>query len=236
MTSTPARSYRYYDIVMAAFVCVLLCSNLIGVRKVAQVDMPLIGLFAFSAGNLFFPISYLFGDILTEVYGFARSRRVVWAGFAALAFASLQSLIIVALPPADEFKDQAMIEWAYGATWRIALASLVAYLCGEMVNSFILAKLKVKTQGRLLWLRTIGSTMGGELVDTLIFYPLAFYGMPWMPDALLLKVMFAAYFIKVGWEVAATPLTYRAVAFFKKAENEDFYDTDTKFTPFSLKI
>lgn len=236
MTSTPARSYRYYDIVMAAFVCVLLCSNLIGVRKVAQVDMPLIGLFAFSAGNLFFPISYLFGDILTEVYGFARSRRVVWAGFAALAFASLQSLIIVALPPADEFKDQAMIEWAYGATWRIALASLVAYLCGEMVNSFILAKLKVKTQGRLLWLRTIGSTMGGELVDTLIFYPLAFYGMPWMPDALLLKVMFAAYFIKVGWEVAATPLTYRAVAFFKKAENEDFYDTNTKFTPFSLKI
>ena len=236
MTSTPARSYRYYDIVMAAFVCVLLCSNLIGVRKVAQVDMPLIGLFAFSAGNLFFPISYLFGDILTEVYGFARSRRVVWAGFAALAFASLQSLIIVVLPPADEFKDQAMIEWAYGATWRIALASLVAYLCGEMVNSFIIAKLKVKTQGRMLWLRTIGSTMGGELVDTLIFYPLAFYGMPWMPDALLLKVMFAGYFIKVGWEVAATPLTYRAVAFFKKAENEDFYDTDTKFTPFSLKI
>lgn len=236
MTDPPRRSYRYYDLVMAGFVCVLLCSNLIGVRKVTQVDLPLIGLFAFSAGNLFFPISYLFGDILTEVYGYARSRRVVWAGFAALAFASLQSVIIVALPPAAEFKDQAMIEWAYGGTWRIALASLVAYFCGEMVNSFILAKLKVKTEGRFLWLRTIGSTMGGELVDTLIFYPLAFYGMPWMPDDLLLKVMVANYFIKVGWEVAATPLTYVIVGFFKKAEHEDFFDKDTKFTPFSLKV
>ena len=234
---TPTRrNYRYYDFVMAAFVCVLLCSNLIGVRKVTQVDLPLIGLFAFSAGNLFFPISYLFGDILTEVYGYARSRRVVWAGFAALGFAALQSAIIVNLPPADEFKDQAMIEWAYGATWRIAAASLIAYLCGEFVNSFILAKLKVLMQGKRLWMRLIGSTMGGELVDTLIFYPLAFYGMPWMPNDLLIKVMIANYFIKVGWEVAATPITYRIVAFFKRAEREDYYDVDTKFTPFSVKV
>ena len=232
----PRRAYKYYDLVLGAFVCVLLCSNLIGVRKIAQVDLPIIGVFAFSAANLFFPLSYLFGDILTEVYGYARSRRVVWAGFAALAYASLQSVIIVHLTPAADFKDQAMVEWAYGGTWRIALASLVAYLCGEFVNSFVMARLKVRTNGKKLWMRTIGSTMAGELVDTLIFYPLAFYGMPWMPTDLMLKIMVANYFIKVGWEVFATPLTYKVVAFFKRAENEDYFDRDTKFTPFSLKV
>lgn len=228
------RTFKYYDLVMAAFVCVLLCSNLIGVRKIAQVDLPLIGVFAFSAGNLFFPIAYLFGDILTEVYGYARSRRVVWAGFAALAFASFQSLVIVNLTPAADFKDQAMIEWAFGSTWRIALASLLGYFCGEFVNSFVLAKLKVLTEGKRLWMRTIGSTVAGEGVDTLIFYPLAFAG-SW-PTPLLLKVMAMNYVIKVMWEVLATPVTYRVVAFFKRAENEDHYDRDTSFTPFSLKV
>jgi queuosine precursor transporter len=234
--SLPARQYRYYDLVLGAFVCVLLCSNLIGVRKVTQVSWNGEELFAFGAGNLFFPIAYLFGDILTEVYGYARSRRVVWAGFAALAFASFQSFVVVQLPPAAEFRDQAQLEWAFGSTWRIALGSLVAYTCGEFVNSFTLAKLKIATQGRLLWTRTIGSTVAGEAVDTLIFYPLAFYGEPWMPDALLVKIMVANYFIKVGWEVLATPLTYRVVAFFKRAEQEDFYDRNTNFTPFSLKV
>jgi uncharacterized integral membrane protein (TIGR00697 family) len=234
--SAPPRQYRYYDFVLGAFVCVLLCSNLIGVRKITHVAIDGEELFAFGAGNLFFPIAYLFGDILTEVYGYARSRRVVWAGFAALAFAAFQSAVVVGLPPANEFKDQAQLEWAFGSTWRIALGSLIAYFCGEFVNSYTLAKLKIITQGRFLFTRTIGSTIAGEAVDTLIFYPLAFYGESWMPNDLLLKVMLANYCIKVGWEVLATPLTYRVVAFFKRAEQEDYYDRGTNFTPFSLKV
>jgi queuosine precursor transporter len=234
--AAPARQYRYYDLVLGAFVCVLLTSNLIGVRKITHVTWNGEELFAFGAGNLFFPIAYLFGDILTEVYGYARSRRVVWAGFAALAFASFQSFIVVNLPPAQEFTDQAQLEWAFGSTWRIALGSLVAYTCGEFVNSFTLAKLKIATEGRLLWTRTIGSTVAGEAVDTLIFYPLAFYGEAWMPNELLVKIMIANYLIKVGWEVVATPLTYRVVAFFKRAEHEDYFDRGTNFTPFSLKV
>lgn len=230
------RQYRYYDLVMGAFVCVLLCSNLIGVRKVTHVTWDEKELFAFGAGNLFFPIAYLFGDVLTEVYGYARSRRVVWAGFAALAFAAFQSFVVVTLPPAAEFKDQAQLEWAFGSTWRIAGGSLIAYCCGEFVNSFTLAKLKIVTEGRLLWTRTIGSTIAGELVDTLIFYPLAFYGESWMPNDLLVKIMIANYCIKVGWEIVATPLTYRVVAFFKRAEHEDYFDRSTNFTPFSLKV
>jgi uncharacterized integral membrane protein (TIGR00697 family) len=232
----PPRRYRYYDLVMAAFVCVLLCSNLIGVRKITHVSWDGAELFAFGAGNLFFPIAYLFGDILTEVYGYARSRRVVWAGFAALGFAALQSAVVVGLPPADAFHDQAQLEWAFGTTWRVAVGSLVGYFCGEFVNSFTLAKLKVLTAGRFLWMRTIGSTITGEAVDTLIFYPIAFYGEGWMPNDLLVKIMLANYAIKVAWEVLATPATYRIVAFFKRAENEDFYDRDTKFSPFSLKV
>jgi len=232
----PVRQFRYYDLVMGAFVCVLLCSNLIGVRKITHVSWDGAELFAFGAGNLFFPIAYLFGDILTEVYGYARSRRVVWAGFGALAFAALQSAVIVGLPAAEQFKDQAQLEWAFGSTWRVALGSLIGYFCGEFVNSFTLAKLKIITEGRMLWTRTIGSTVAGEAVDTIVFYPLAFYGEPWMPNDLLIKVMIANYLIKVGWEVVATPVTYRVVAFFKRAEQEDHYDRDTNFTPFSLKV
>jgi queuosine precursor transporter len=230
----PRKNYRCYDLVMAAFVCVLLCSNLIGVRKVTAVELPVIGTFVFGAGNLFFPISYLFGDILTEVYGYARSRRVVWAGFAALLFASFHSAVVVNLPPADSFHDQAFIEWAFGATWRIAGASLIAYTCGEFVNSYTLAKLKIATSGKLLPLRTISSTVIGELVDSLIFYPLAFYGM-WSNDVLI-TVMITNYFLKVSWEVLATPVTVRVVAWFKRVEHEDYYDRDTAFTPFSLKV
>ena len=227
------RAYRYYDLIMASFVCVLLCANLIGVSKVTQVE--LFGrTFAFGAGNLFFPLSYLFGDILTEVYGYARSRRVVWAGFGALLFASLMSWVVVHLPPAQGWGGQAVIEQAFGSTWRIALASLVGYFCGEFMNSFTLAKLKLLTQGRLLWTRTIGSTLIGEAVDTVVFYPLAFYG-TW-PTELLASVMVANYFLKVGWEVLATPVTYRIVSALKRAEQEDFYDRDTNFTPFSLSV
>ena len=221
------RNYKYYDLIMAAFVTVLLCSNLIGVAKVADV-----GGFKFGTGNLFFPLSYLFGDILTEVYGYARSRRVVWAGFAALVFASLMSTVVIAFPPAAGYTGQAALESIFGSTGRIVGASILAYFIGEFANSYVLARLKVRTNGRFLWLRTIGSTLVGEAVDTLIFYPLAFYGSWSTPD--LIAVMQANYCIKVGWEILATPLTYRIVRALKKAEGEDFYDRDTNFTPFSL--
>jgi uncharacterized integral membrane protein (TIGR00697 family) len=233
MTQPPQpRVYKYYDLIMAAFVCVLLCANLIGVSKVTEVT--LFGkTFAFGAGNLFFPLSYLFGDVLTEVYGYARSRKVVWAGFGALAFASFMSFVVVHMPPADGWQGQDVIEKAFGSTWRIALASLIGYFVGEFANSFTLAKLKVLTEGRRLWMRTIGSTIVGEACDTLVFYPLAFYG-SW-PNELLLAVMGANYVLKVGWEVVATPLTYRIVGALKRAEREDYYDRDTNFTPFSLE-
>ena len=226
------RVYKYYDLIMAGFVCVLLCANLIGVTKVTE--LQLFGTtFVFGAGNLFFPISYLFGDLLTEVYGYARSRKVVWAGFGALGFASFMSFVVVHMPPAHNWDGQPVIEAAFGSTWRVALASLIGYFCGEFVNSFALAKLKLLTQGRMLWLRTIGSTIVGEACDTVVFYPLAFYGV-WKNETLL-AVMGANYLIKVGWEAVATPLTYRVVAALKRAEQEDFYDRDTNFTPFSLE-
>ena len=226
------RVYRYYDLIMASFVCVLLCANLIGVSKVAQVE--LFGRqIRFGAGNLFFPLSYLFGDVLTEVYGYARSRKVVWAGFGSLGFASVMSYVVVHLPPAHGWAGQATIEAAFGSTWRIAMASLVGYFCGEFANSVTLAKMKLLTEGKLLWTRTIGSTIVGEACDTVVFYPLAFLG-TWSNDVLF-SVMAANYVIKVGWEVVATPVTYRVVHALKKAENEDFYDRHTNFTPFSLE-
>ena len=226
--TTRHRSYKYYEFVMAAFVTVLLCSGIIGAAKVAQ-----IGGFKFGAGVLFFPISYIFGDVLTEVYGYARARRVVWSGFAALIFASFMSAAILAFPPAEGWPHQAAYETVFGSTPRIVLASLVAYFCGEFCNSYVLARMKLWTEGRLLWSRTIGSTIVGEAVDSLVFYPLAFLG-NWSPS-LVLSVMTANYLLKVGWEAAMTPFTYRIVNFLKRAESEDYFDRDTNFTPFSLE-
>ena len=231
---TERRAYRYYDLVMVAFVTVLVCSNLIGPAKIAQLDLPLVGVLTFGAGVLFFPISYVFGDILTEVYGYARSRRVIWSGFAALAFASLMAWVIVKLPPASFWSNQAAYEIAFGSTWRIASASLIAFLCGEFVNSFVLAKMKIWTAGRWLWTRTIGSTLFGEGVDSLLFYPLAFYGSGIIPDDKLPLVMLAQFLGKVGVEVVFTPVTYKIVAALKRAEHEDYYDVDTDFNPFTL--
>ncbi len=222
------KSFRYYDLVMASFVTILLCSNLIGAAKVCTV----MG-FTFGAGVLFFPLSYVFGDILTEVYGYARARKVVWAGFGAMIFASVMSWVILALPPATGWLNQSALETAFGSTPRIVGASLIAFFCGEFVNSYVLAKMKIWTQGQMLWTRTIGSTIAGEAFDSVLFYPLAFYGM-W-PNSLLVKVMFGNYFLKVVWEVVMTPVTYKIVAFLKRAENEDYYDQNTNFTPFSLK-
>ena len=225
------RSYRYYEFVMAAFVAILICSNLIGPAKIVQVD----GLPAIGAGLLFFPISYVFGDVLTEVYGYAQARRVIWAGFAGLAFASFMASVVVALPPALFWHHQAAYEVAFGTTWRIAGASMLAYFCGEFANSFVLAKMKLMTEGRWLWTRTIGSTLVGEAVDSALFYPLAFYGAGIMPNEMLPAVMAAQFFGKVGVEVLFTPLTYKIVGALKRAEHEDYYDRGTHFSPFSLK-
>jgi uncharacterized integral membrane protein (TIGR00697 family) len=239
MDTTPKNaarpSYRYYELVMAAFVAVLLCSNLVGPAKIAQLELPFIGAVTFGAGVLFFPISYVFGDVLTEVYGYSRARRVIWAGFGALLFASVMSAVVVALPPAPGWTNQAAYEIAFGSTWRIALASLAAFWCGEFVNSFVLAKMKIATGGRWLWTRTIGSTIVGEGVDSALFYPLAFYGSGLIPNELLPKVMLAQFVAKVAVEVLFTPLTYRVVALLKRAEQEDYYDVRTDFNPFTLK-
>ena len=226
------KTYRYYDFVMAAFVTVLICSNLIGPAKIVQLD----GWPAFGAGVLFFPISYVFGDVLTEVYGYARARRVIWAGFAGLAFASVMAAVVVALPPAPFWEHQKAYETAFGQAPRIAAASMFAYFCGEFVNSFVLAKMKILTAGRWLWTSTIGSTIAGEAVDSVLFYPLAFYGSGIIPDDKLPAIMLAQFTLKVAVEVVFTPLTYKIVGALKRAENEDYYDRETRFTPFTLKV
>jgi uncharacterized integral membrane protein (TIGR00697 family) len=234
MAVAAPRTYRYYDLILGAFVCTILCSNLIGPAKVAQVHLPLIGEFTFGAGVLFFPISYIFGDILTEVYGYARARRVIWSGLTALVFASFMATIVVKLPPAAHWHEQAAYESIFGQTPRIVLASITAFFCGEFVNSYTLAKMKLWTNGNALWTRIVGSTICGEGVDSLVFYPLAFLGVWDMK--MVFVVMASNYSLKVLWEVLATPLTYRVVAALKRAENEDYYDRDTAFTPFSLGI
>lgn len=228
-TAGAPRRFRYFDLVMVAFVTVFLCANLIGPAKPAE----LFG-FTFGAGVLFFPLSYVFGDILTEVYGYARARRVVWAGFAAMAFAALMASVVVALPPAAGWPHQEAYAFVYGQTPRIVLASLLAYWAGEFTNSFVLAKMKLLTAGRWLWTRTIGSTIAGEGVDSLIFYPVAFYG-TWSNE-LLLGVMLSNYLLKVLWETLMTPLTYQVVGFLKRHEQVDHYDRDTDFNPFTVKL
>ncbi len=229
------KQYKYYDFIMAAFAVVLVCSNLIGPGKITQINAPIVGTLTFGAGIMFFPISFIFGDILTEVYGYAASRRVIWAGFVGLAFASLMAWVIVTLPPAPEWHDQVAYQSVFGSTGRIALASLVAFVVGEFVNSFVLAKMKILTQGRWLWSRTIGSTIFGEAVDSILFFPLAFYGSGEFPDAMLPKIIVAQFTAKVLVEVAFTPFMYKIVSFLKRAENEDYYDTKTDFSPFILK-
>jgi queuosine precursor transporter len=234
MQPGPLKSYRYYDLILGAYVCVLLCANLIGPAKVSTVHVPLWGPVTFMAGVLFFPISYVFGDILTEVYGYARDRRVVWSGFAALVFAALMSAVIVYLPPADFWRHkQPAVEEIFGNTPRIIGASIVAFWCGSFVNSYVLARMKLWSSGRWLWTRIVGSTLCGELVDSGLFYTIAFAGL-WPSDELL-TVTTTQYVLKSAWEVIMTPVTYRIVGFLKRAEQEDYYDRDTNFTPFSLK-
>ncbi|MGB0922480.1 MAG: queuosine precursor transporter [Alphaproteobacteria bacterium] len=228
---------RHYDLMMAGMVTVLLCANLIGPAKVAELDLPLIGLVAFGAGNLFFPISYIFADCLTEVYGYSRARRAIWAGFIALIFATAMGQLIVHMPPSPDEPFNAVLqpalETVFGGTWRIVLASIIAYWVGDFANAYVMAKMKIWTQGKHLWTRTIGSTLVGQGLDSMIFYPIAFAGI-WTSETLLM-VIIANFSLKVGVEVFFTPVTYFVVNRLKRAEGRDVYDEDTDFTPFVIK-
>ncbi|KQV88127.1 queuosine precursor transporter [Pelomonas sp. Root1237] len=237
MTPSAPRSFKYYDLIMAAFVCVLLCSNLIGAAKAAQLTLPVIGTVTFGADLFFFPISYIFGDILTEVYGYGRDRRVVWAGFGALVFSAFMAFVVVNLPPAqNDFMAayQPHLDAVFGNTWRIVAGSMIAFACGSFANSFVLAKMKIATQGRMLWARIVGSTVVGQLVDTGVFFLIAFYGI-W-PNDQLFAVIVTQYLFKTIWEAVMYPLTAKVVAFLKRAEGEDHYDRGTNFNPFSIKV
>lgn len=230
-----AHRFRFYDFLMAATCVVIVCSNIIGAGKVASIAG-----FSFGAGILFFPLSYVAGDVLTEVYGYARARRVIWAGFAAAAFSAGMAAFITWIPPAPGWNvdvggisKQDAFALNFGQAPRIVAASCFAIWAGEITNSFVMAKMKVASGGKHLWRRTIGSTAAGQGVDTLVFYPLAFAGV-WSVE-LLMTVMTTNYFLKVAWEAALTPVTYRVVGFLKRAEGVDVFDKDTDFTPFSLR-
>ena len=231
------RSFRYYDLILGAFVAVLLCSNLIGPAKVVQLDLPFFGKVDFGAGILFFPLSYIFGDILTEVYGYALARRVIWSGFAAMLFATVMTWVVLAMPASPDASFNAQLqpalETCFGGGWRIALGSIIAFFVGDFLNSYVLAKMKVRMGGKHPWARFIGSTVVGQGVDSLIFYPIAFMGI-WSPEKVL-GVMLINWILKILVEAVMTPVTTIVCAKLKQAEGVDAFDTDTDFTPFSLK-
>ncbi len=228
------RTFRYFDFMMAAFVTILLLSNVIGAGKVAVVSLPVIGPWPFGAGVLFFPVSYVLGDVLTEVYGYANARRCIWAGFAAMLFMAFMATVVVALPPAADWGNQAAYEAVFGQVPRIVFASIAAFWAGEFVNSYVLAKMKIWTQGRMLWTRTIGSTIFGEGVDSALFYPLAFLGAEGWTTNLVITVALTQWGIKTLWEAVLTPVTYAIVGFLKRREGVDVFDTDTDFSPFRV--
>ncbi len=229
-SSQSGHNFRYFDFVMAAFVTILLLSNIIGAAKPTFITLN--GeQWVFGAGILFFPLGYVIGDILTEVYGYARARRVIWAGFAALVFMAFMSWVVVSLPPAKGWEGQAAYESVFGQVPRIVAASIIAFWAGEFVNSYVMARMKIWTQGKMLWSRTIGSTVVGQGVDSLIFYPLAFYGI-WETSAVV-TVMVTNWLLKVLWEAVLTPVTYAVVGWLKRHEGVDVFDEDTNFTPFS---
>ncbi|MGB3473144.1 MAG: queuosine precursor transporter [Erythrobacter sp.] len=266
-TDTAPVAFKYYDFVMAAFVAILLLSNIIGAAKLTFIEVSwwpagwwpaADGMFIYGAGILFFPLGYVIGDVLTEIYGFARARRVIWTGFAAMIFLAFMSYVVVSLPafdgwacaasgfdgngplasttdpdgPSGAICQQTYVS-VFGNAWRIVVASIIAFWAGEFVNSYVMAKMKVWTKGRALWTRTIGSTVIGQGVDSLIFYPIAFYGI-WTTQAVI-TVMVTNWLLKVMWEAALTPVTYTVVGWLKKAEGVDLFDTETDFSPFSSK-
>lgn len=221
------KNYKYFDIILGLFVAVLLISN------IASTKIILFGPFTFDGGTLLFPLSYIFGDVLTEVYGYQKSRKVIWTGFFCAGLMSFVLFIVGKLPAAADWPYQEDYNHILGLSLRIIAASLVAYFAGEFSNSYILAKLKIKTAGKFLWLRTIVSTLVGEGLDTLLFVVIAFYGL--MPMSLLITLIISNYIFKVGVEVLFTPLTYAVTRFLKRTEKEDYYDRETKFNPFVFK-
>lgn len=225
MTQQQPRVYKYYDLLASIFIVVLLISNLVGQKLCA------FGVFRVSGAQLLFPITYIFGDVFTEVYGYGGSRRVIWIGFLASGLMALMGLLTVALPPAPEWHNQEAFATVFGIVPRMVIASLIAYWCGEFANSFTLAKMKIFTKGRYLWTRTVGSTVVGQAVDTIVLVVVAFGGRE--NAALLVKLILSAYAFKVAYEVLATPLTYWIVGFLKRSEGVDKYDYDTRFTPFA---
>jgi queuosine precursor transporter len=224
--ASDVHQFRNFDIVMAAFVAILLLSNVIGAGKVAT-----LGGYEFGAGILFFPVSYVIGDVLTEVYGYARARRCIWVGFCALLFMAFMSFVVVSLPPAVGWTGQAAYESVFGQVPRIVFASIIAFWAGEFVNSFVLARMKIMTKGKHLWTRTIGSTVFGQAIDSIIFYPLAFLGV-WS-SAQVMTVLITNWLLKVLWEALLTPVTYAVVGWLKRHEGVDIYDEETNFSPFS---
>ena len=220
--------FRSCDVVMAAFVSILLLSNVIGAAKVSS-----LGGWEFGAGILFFPLGYVIGDVLTEVYGYARARRCIWVGFSALLFMAFMSWVVVSLPPAPGWTGQAAYESVFGQVPRIVFASIVAFWAGEFVNSYVLARMKIWTRGKHLWSRTIGSTIFGQGVDSLIFYPLAFWGV-W-DTSQVMTVLVTNWLLKVSWEVVLTPVTYLVVNKLKQHEGVDLFDEGTDFTPFKTQ-
>lgn len=224
---SPDKQLKYYDVIGMAFVAVVLVSSVTASKLIA------FGPFTFTAAIVIFPLAYIFGDCLTEVYGYAKSRRIVWMGFAANLFMSIVIVIAISLPPAQGWPLQEQFTAVLGQIPRIVLASLIGYLCGEFANSYVLAKMKIWTQGKHLWMRTIGSTIVGEGVDTAIFVTVAFWGV--LPNSLIFSTILSAYAFKVLYEIAATPLTYYLVGKLKRAEGVDHYDRNTNFTPFRFE-
>jgi len=233
------RQYRYYDFVMALFVTVLLLSNLLSSAKIIDMGasigpIPLV----FDAGTLVFPIAYIFGDILTEVYGYKRSRRVIWAGFGATVLMGLFVWLASILPGELDWQSrvgQPAFDAVLGGISGLVVASLAAYLAGEFTNSYVLARMKIATEGRYLWARTIGSTLVGQIVDTATFFVIA-TALDVFPADLFVSLVLTNYILKVGIEVVLTPITLLVVNALKRAENEDAYDRDTNFTPFSVDV
>lgn len=220
------KSFKHLDTITALFVTVLLISNVASTKIVA------FGPFTFDGGTILFPLSYIFGDILTEVYGYARSRKVIWIGFIAALLMSLTFIVVGALPPAADWPNQDAYDKILGLTPRIVVASLIAYFAGEFSNSFTLAKLKLITNGQRLWLRTIGSTLIGQVVDTALFILIAFTGV--VPNSLLWTLIISNYLFKCGVEILFTPVTYAVTGWLKQQEREDYYDRNTDFNPFRL--
>lgn len=221
------RQYKYFEIIIAFFVAILLVSNIVSSKIIS------FGAFSFAGGIIVFPLSYIFGDVLTEVYGYKNSRKVIWLGFATNILMAIILMVVGALPASPNWHDQASYEKILGLTPRIVVASLLGYFAGEFSNSFVLAKMKILTRGKWLWTRTIGSTVVGEFVDTAIFITVAFSGI--LPQGLMVTIILSNYIFKTLFETIFTPLTYLVVNWLKKAENEDYFDKKTDFNPFILQ-